>query len=137
MILKVVGGGPPQPPVTAAGLPVAGAAVPAAARAAAMRAVAAGSPRTQSRNVSPGGADQSAESGSGTHITRASSAYAAQAARGSPFIRGGLVLPGSIRAQTCCLDDTHPVGFPSRSGEFAKAPTSTGPIACSSRHRCR
>ncbi len=93
--------------------------------------------RTQSRNVSPGGADQSAESASGTHITRASSAYAAQAARGSPFSRGGLVRPGSIRAQTCCREETHPVGFPSRSGEFAKAATSTGPIACSSRHRRR
>ena len=36
-----------------------------------------------------------------------------------------------------CLDDSQPVGRPARSGEFANAAPSTGPMACSSRHRWR
>ncbi len=97
----------------------------------------AASPRTQSLSVSPSGADQSADPSLRTHMSWASSAYLAHASRGSGPSVGGRVRPGSIRDQTCCRDDSQPVGRPPRSGEFANAATSTGPIACSSRHRWR
>ena len=96
--------------------------------------------RSQSRKVTPGGAVQSWDPGSRTHMSSASSAYAAHASRGSPSAAcraGALVRPGSMLAHTCCRAERQPVGFPSRNGELANAATSTGPIACSIRQRER
>ena len=70
-------------------------------------------PRSQSRSVSPGGADQSPDPSERTHITCASSAYAAHAARRSR-VPGQRRRPGAagVHPRPDLLPGRHPAGRP-------------------------
>ena len=104
-------------------------------------------PRSQSRNVSPAGADQSCAPGWRTHMTSAASAYSTQAGGDRCLAarpgRGGTQAMAGVGRRRVRLGSGGPrwpggsissrSGGP-RNGELAKAATSTGPIACS---RCQ
>jgi len=65
-----------------------------------------------------------------------SSTRRAHAAAGSPCTDGGgAVRWGSSASHVASRDDFHPVRRPCSTGEFANAPTSTGPSACTASQR--
>ena len=94
-----------------------------------------GCPRIQAANVTPGGASHR-PSARRTHNNSVSSTRRAHAAAGSPRTDGGgAVRWGSSASHAASRDDFHPVRRPCSTGEFANAPTSTGPSACTASQR--
>jgi hypothetical protein len=74
-----------------------------------------------------------------THSTGLCSTRCAQARAGSSVSAsadaGGVVRAGSARSQLAHREDFQPVRRPCRAGEFANAPSRTGPTACTAAQR--